>query len=69
MLSLISNDTKCILKKTLIGYGHLTKLTPTSDMEPGAVLEGFLRFPETTQDLSLDDGYTPFQLQSYTRHT
>ena len=28
----------------------------------GAVLEGFLRFPETTQDLSLDDGYAPFQL-------
>ena len=28
----------------------------------GAVLEGFLRFAETTQDLSLDDGYAPFQL-------
>ena len=33
----------------------------------GAVLEGFLRFPETTQNLSLDDGYAPFQLnKAYT---
>ena len=33
------------------------------------MLEGFLRFPETTQDLSLDDGYAPFQLKGFTRHT
>jgi len=31
----------------------------------GAVLEGFLRFPE----FSLDNGYTPFQLQGFTRYT
>ena len=35
----------------------------------GVVLEGFLGFPETTQDLSFDDGCTPFQLQGFTRHT
>ena len=38
-------------------------------LQPGAVLEEFLRFPETTQDLSLDDGYAPFQLQGFMRHT
>jgi len=26
----------------------------------GVVLEGFLRFPEATQDVSLDDGHTFF---------
>jgi len=35
----------------------------------GAVLEGFLRFPETTQDFSLNDGCIRFQLQGFTRHT
>ena len=38
-------------------------------LQPGVVLEGFLGFPETTQDLTLNDGYTPFQLQGFMRHT
>ena len=33
------------------------------------VLEGFLRFPEITQDLSFVNGYASFQLQGFTRHT
>ena len=36
---------------------------------PGAVLEGFLRFPEATQDSSRDNGYAPFLLQRFTKHT
>jgi len=38
-------------------------------MPSGVVLEGFLRFPKNTQDFSRDDGYAPFQLQGFTRHT
>jgi len=34
----------------------------------GAVLEGFLRFPETTQDFPLTMGAPPFRLQHFTRH-
>ena len=39
---------------------------PYRMLTSGAVLEGFLRFPDTSQVLSLDDGYAPFQLQSFT---
>jgi len=35
--------------------------------QAGAVLE--VSSSETTQDLFLDDGYAPFQLQGFTRHT
>jgi len=45
-----------LVKVTLKGY-------------PGVVLERFLRFPETTQDLFFNNGYAPFQLQGFTRHT